>query len=1019
MDIWTILQVSETKDKEVLKKAYRRKLSITNPEDDPEGFMELRSAYEQALKLADIVAEVEEDTEDTKVVSRLKQIYKDYSARIDESSWQELFNMDEFVSLEESEHAFNIMMRFLMDNFFLPQRIWKLIVQQFDIVDRKKELSEIYPENFIEYIINNSLYEDILDYDLLEGRDEVIDNYLDKYYSLDRAISKYDINLQERIIEEMENMDGYHPYFEVLKVKHKIQALNISKEEKSECKEVFEDLLQSMLLMQDDFPQDGYITAMCGDINMLLQDYEEAGKHYNRALELSPESYIFKAKLAEQKFSVGEFQKARDMYMDLLKINHFDNNVRAGMVRSNLAFVEELKKKLEVEPEDKKSRMEMVWCYYQSYKFEEAIKVLDSFEPDEDMVCEYNNVKGRTFLCLSDYNSAMECFFIWKQAIEAIPEDDDSEDAKAKKKRYEYVHNLIGTCYLRLADYEKAKEYFNVAMAKEHEESILTYEIMCELEYKLKNYDECIRCCERLLEKDNRSYMAYNYMAKACFELEYIKETMIATEKAISIYPYVSEPYALQVKVYMKFNQPDNAKEVIKRYRALGVDSQNIDFYEAKIYALEGKYKEAINCLDSLIEKVSLDKPEETDIDNVIDVWEEKGYCLEKLGDSDKAMEAYKFIVFKDKNNKFAYGRMGIIYKNKGNLIEAMDMFDKQIDLEPSAFYYINRGIINRYLSKHKSALEDFKNALIYDPNNVYSLSRIGLIYETHREFEEALENYTKALEYASKEDRKEILVFRARVLQCMNRFEESKSDYENYFQEFGLNADTAYDYSELLQRMNLIDDAIKILARCIDELPYSEDVQMCIRQMIFIYGNEGYVDRANEAFMLAINHDENDCKAYASIGEVFRNNGLYKDAKRHLEKAVKLDIKNKQNYYSELVEVVTMESQFNHHLKKYVEKAFIDPLKMTSPLQYIKMSRLNRCMGKHKEANSIIDKGLKIKRCYGCFYDKCHEALYEKGLIYEAMMDYEMALMCYREALKVCGHNTLYEKSIKRIESK
>ena len=47
-EIWDILDVSETKDEDLITQAYR-KLVFVNPEDDAEGFMRLREAYEKAI----------------------------------------------------------------------------------------------------------------------------------------------------------------------------------------------------------------------------------------------------------------------------------------------------------------------------------------------------------------------------------------------------------------------------------------------------------------------------------------------------------------------------------------------------------------------------------------------------------------------------------------------------------------------------------------------------------------------------------------------------------------------------------------------------------------------------------------------------------------------------------------------------------------------------------------------------------------------------------------------------------
>ena len=49
MDIWKILGIASTTDRKLIKRAYATALKSCHPEDNPEGFMELREAYDRAL----------------------------------------------------------------------------------------------------------------------------------------------------------------------------------------------------------------------------------------------------------------------------------------------------------------------------------------------------------------------------------------------------------------------------------------------------------------------------------------------------------------------------------------------------------------------------------------------------------------------------------------------------------------------------------------------------------------------------------------------------------------------------------------------------------------------------------------------------------------------------------------------------------------------------------------------------------------------------------------------------------
>ena len=125
-----------------------------------------------------------------------------------------------------------------------------------------------------------------------------------------------------------------------------------------------------------------------------------------------------------------------------------------------------------------------------------------------------------------DYAHARQCFLVWKNLIEQLPEEDTSAETEKKRVRYPYVNFLIADCYMKTEDYENARRHLDIALSKDHEEIILSYEADCELKFLTGQYTDCLRACEHLLERDPHDYVAYLFKAKACKAMNYIQEDL-------------------------------------------------------------------------------------------------------------------------------------------------------------------------------------------------------------------------------------------------------------------------------------------------------------------------------------------------------------------------------------------------------------------------------------------------------------------------------------------------------------
>ncbi len=1042
MSVWDVLGIEPTNDEKIIKNAYRGKLVFVNPEDDVEGFKKLRGAYEEALILSKQQNEEKNDNqyENSGITEKINEIYSCFEDRINEQKWIDLFNSDCFVSLVTGEDALSQLILYLESHFFLPHKIWKCINETFDIENRKKELGEKFPQEFIDYIISNSKYKDVLNYYLLNGNEKEYDSFIDGYYRLDSAIRNGEPAARE-MLEDLASMNVFHPYLAIEEMKIVFNELQINEfvfdeDLDEEKKEKLLDVMEKLQTECDDYPEEISLLIACGNIALITGNVEAAEEYFAEAKNIDAEDFNLKTKYAQLAYYKGDYKKARNDYMDLLKVNHYDSRVRLGMIRSNQKIIQEINSIIQriesgeeyVFEEDCEFqsvddlRLELGWSYYQCYMFDNALENLEKFLPSEEKKFEYFNVKGRVYLCLNKYDEAITCFKIWKEAIERLDKNDKTEKANEKRKRYEYVNFLIADCYIRMKKYNEALPYLNVSLSKEHDEMVLSYEANCELWYGLKEYEKCILACEELLQKDDKNYMGYYYMAKAFYKMDYIKETLLYCEKAIAIFPYTVEPYVIEIKLYLKYEQIEGAQAVVDRYNAFEIKSDTMDYYQALIMIESDKEDDAIKLLKSICERYNEESSDLAEDIRIEDVYVKIGEIYDYKDDFDNAEKYLKEAININPEHKSANGRLGIVYRQQERYTEALEKLSMQIMIKPGLVYYLNRGIIHRFFENYKSAISDFKNALEIDPSNSYCYSRIGMIYEYHRNFKEALESYDNAIKYADdseKEFVKDVLLLKARVYQCTKEFEKSEQVYACYIENYGVNINVCMEYAKLLYRSAKVNEAIEVLTKFMETTKNVKEKQDCLVYLCDIYGKEGLLSRANECYMLGINNNPDDYEIIAKMAEILNENDIIENVIKLYQNAIELDKDNKENYYIEIIHVLSKQKKYNKKLWELCIKLANELIKNNNPKETVKFVKLRRLLKDYETAKETALDILNQKRCLGCHYSMCHKALFELGLICEKEKKYKEALDYFEKALDVCGHNALYEKKIKELKDK
>lgn len=182
---WQILGIEATTEIDVIRQAYLALLPSFHPETDPQGFKQLREAYENALQetKSPTIAVVEEDP-DTPWVNSLREIFRDLLAdgerRFQPQAWQEFIQHINKLSISQVEKARWLLCDIAMQTFPVSCSCMNLLSQRlnWEQQDCNGEIDLEKLDNFLSSIQRG----DIFDYARLLGLPPVVQNQTLAFY---------------------------------------------------------------------------------------------------------------------------------------------------------------------------------------------------------------------------------------------------------------------------------------------------------------------------------------------------------------------------------------------------------------------------------------------------------------------------------------------------------------------------------------------------------------------------------------------------------------------------------------------------------------------------------------------------------------------------------------------------------------------------------------------------------------------------------------------------------------------
>ncbi len=160
---WAILAIDPTDDARAIRKAYNKAVHMHHPEEDPDGFMMVREAYEKILKLLEHSIRVPSgndipvtvfpsaSADESDIAPYFQEAYALYHSfwdRIQKSKWKQLFlSMNfEFYDMFKANAGL-----FFNECYHLPTDVWRYLNEKFYLPDSKRFIRQSAYQNQLDF----------------------------------------------------------------------------------------------------------------------------------------------------------------------------------------------------------------------------------------------------------------------------------------------------------------------------------------------------------------------------------------------------------------------------------------------------------------------------------------------------------------------------------------------------------------------------------------------------------------------------------------------------------------------------------------------------------------------------------------------------------------------------------------------------------------------------------------------------------------------------------------------------
>lgn len=768
---WHALGIAPTTDIPTIKKAYRTRLADTNPEDKPEEFMTLRQAYEDAINWArnggkDPGEEEQNGSPEAEKdllplehpayawVKEMENLYWDFGRRIDAKSWKALLSDPLCTRIDTAGDVQHALLRFLMDNWFLPDSAIREMNAVFHFDENKESLMEKYPPEFVDAILITPLTRSVcFEYQyfpVIEGRD--YDQFMRLYYQLTNFVAEGQYSEAENCLQALAATGLTHPYLHVEQAKIHLQQ--------DQAEAAAADLAQALI----DYPKCPSVNCMRGEVDLVNDDFTQAETRFREVLSLYPDYRWAKIGLAEASLGLAHYDEAEDLLAQVLYEDRYNGRAKA-LEEQLIARQQEILHQKQADgaatPEE---LLKLAINYVDNDENQKGAELLRTFSLPDNPQQEAERVHylATAELGMNQNEAAVQHFReaqnIHRQRLEVAADEEDAAHAQAMLCRSMVMESIA---WEQMGKLEEALETVTNANIDFPDRSM----VLCrkaELHEMCNQHQEAIDAATQSIQLDDTFHLPLRIRAQAYFHLGHYNEAFTDCNACIDLYGGDLPAHLIKIEILIDVDEVDAALNLLDEIEA-DVQGTRLTFLRAKALHKKGEIHEAVQLLRQIL-TMDADKQREAfppaELDTLAVVYlalfsDIRADCEAQgdYSDWDESLTLLERGVKRYPDDIDLLTELAAEYFADDRYTEAEPIYKKLTELDPTAGHFAQLAGNELRMDKFQLVEQHLQRAQEIDPDLTYAEILWGTLANHRKDYPTAIAHYEKAITLADKNE--------------------------------------------------------------------------------------------------------------------------------------------------------------------------------------------------------------------------------------------------------------------------